>query len=126
MPSQWTSFYYALETTINTSKCKLEPNTVKHFESTATYKTTITIQTYLRQGKNSKTVLAYLPSLMALIVCDFYLLEGDFAGHPVLARGGRLGMHVLQQILAVCFSLPDVDPLGVDVLVSSVVHWVEF
>jgi len=26
--------YYALKTTINTSKCKLEPNSVKHFEST--------------------------------------------------------------------------------------------
>jgi len=75
---------------------------------------------------DSIKALTYLPSLMVLVVCNFNFLEGYFARHPVLSSGRGFRMHVLQHLLAVCFSFSNVNPLGVDVLVSSVVHRVEF
>lgn len=58
--------------------------------------------------------------LVVLVVGDFDLLEGDLAGHPVFASGGRLRVDILEHLLTVGLSLPNVDPLGVDVLVPAV------
>ena len=62
---------------------------------------------------------------MTLVVGNLHLLEGDLAGHPVLASGGRIRMIILQQLLTVGLGLPNVDPLGVNVLVAGIVQWVE-